>query len=58
VIVDRGNGPRVLDDRSANGTVVNGQRVAEAPLRDRDVIQLGRVTLTYVEIAGTRLEPG
>jgi pSer/pThr/pTyr-binding forkhead associated (FHA) protein len=58
VIVDHGNGARILDDRSANGTFVNGQRVAEAPLRDRDVIQVGRVTLGYVEIAGTRLEPG
>ena len=58
VIVDHGNGARILDDRSANGTFVNGQRVAEAPLRDRDVIQVGRVTLAYVEIAGTRLEPG
>jgi pSer/pThr/pTyr-binding forkhead associated (FHA) protein len=51
VIVDRGDGPWILDDRSANGTFVNGQRVAEAPLRDRDVVRLGRVVLVCVEIA-------
>jgi pSer/pThr/pTyr-binding forkhead associated (FHA) protein len=58
IIVERGKGARILDDRSANGTCVNGRRIAEATLRDRDVIQLGRVTLIYVEIAGTRPEPG
>jgi pSer/pThr/pTyr-binding forkhead associated (FHA) protein len=51
VIVDRRPGARLLDDRSANGTWVNGRRVAEATLRDRDVIRLGRVMLVYVEIA-------
>ena len=51
VIVERPSGPRILDDRSANGTWVNGRRVAEATLHDRDVIRLGRVTLVYVEIA-------
>jgi pSer/pThr/pTyr-binding forkhead associated (FHA) protein len=58
IIVDRRTEARLLDDRSANGTFVNGWRVAEATLRDRDVIRLGRVTLVYVEIAGTRPEPG
>jgi pSer/pThr/pTyr-binding forkhead associated (FHA) protein len=57
VIVHSPNAARLLDDRSANGTFVNGRRVAEATLRDRDVIRLGRVTLVYVEIAGTRPEP-
>jgi pSer/pThr/pTyr-binding forkhead associated (FHA) protein len=51
VIVDRGAGARILDDRSANGTFVNGKRASEATLRDRDVIRLGRVVLVYVEIA-------
>jgi len=58
VIVDRGDGPWILDDRSANGTFVNGQRVAEAPLGDRDVVRLGRVVLVYVEIADAPREPG
>jgi pSer/pThr/pTyr-binding forkhead associated (FHA) protein len=47
VIVDDGDGARILDDRSANGTFVNGRRVTEAPLRDRDVIRLGRIALIY-----------
>jgi pSer/pThr/pTyr-binding forkhead associated (FHA) protein len=52
VLVDRSGGVRILDDRSANGTFVNGRRVTEATLRDRDVIRLGRVVLVYVEIDG------
>jgi pSer/pThr/pTyr-binding forkhead associated (FHA) protein len=50
VIVDGRAGARILDDRSANGTFVNGERVSEAPLQHRDVIGLGRVVLVYVEI--------
>jgi pSer/pThr/pTyr-binding forkhead associated (FHA) protein len=41
----------VLDDRSANGTYVNGRRVAEEALADGDVIALGGVVLTYREFA-------
>jgi hypothetical protein len=52
IVVERGGETRILDDRSANGTFVNGRRVAEATLRDRDVIRIGRVVLTYVEVAG------
>lgn len=52
VIVERPGGARILDDRSANGTFVNGRRVAEAALHDRDVIRLGRVVLVYVDIPG------
>ena len=54
VIVDGGDGDgaRILDDRSANGTFVNGRRVTEAVLRDRDVIRLGRVTLVFRHVPG------
>jgi pSer/pThr/pTyr-binding forkhead associated (FHA) protein len=52
VIVDDGDGTRILDDRSANGTFVNGRRVTESPLGDRDVIRLGRVALVYRAVAG------
>jgi pSer/pThr/pTyr-binding forkhead associated (FHA) protein len=52
VIVDDGDGARILDDRSANGTFVNGRRVTEAPLHDRDVIRLGRIALIYRAVAG------
>src|SRR6478735_3775705 len=47
----RAHGARILDDRSANGTHVNGRRVSEAELTDGDVIVLGRVVLSYDEIA-------
>ncbi len=50
ILVRRGAGARILDDRSANGTLVNGRRVAQADLRSGDVIVLGRVVLRYLEI--------
>ena len=52
VIVDHEDGARILDDRSANGTFVNGRRVTEAALHDRDVLRLGRVALVYRDVAG------
>jgi pSer/pThr/pTyr-binding forkhead associated (FHA) protein len=52
VIVDGGDDARILDDRSANGTFVNGRRITEAVLRDRDLIHLGRVALVYRHVAG------
>jgi pSer/pThr/pTyr-binding forkhead associated (FHA) protein len=47
VVVDDDQGTRILDDRSANGTFVNGVRITDVQLRDRDVIQLGRVALVF-----------
>ena len=47
IAVLRGDRLRILDDRSTNGTVVNGRRVDEAELHDGDVVVLGRVVLTY-----------
>jgi FHA domain len=41
--------PRILDDRSSNGTFVNGARVQQAVLRTGDVIVVGRVALRYIE---------
>jgi pSer/pThr/pTyr-binding forkhead associated (FHA) protein len=35
------------DENSANGTLVNGQRVSEQVLRDGDEIQVGQTTLVY-----------
>ena len=52
VIVDDGEGARILDDRSANGTFVNGRCVTDVVLHDRDVIRLGRVTLSFRDVAG------
>lgn len=41
---------RVLDDRSSNGTFVNGRRIQQAELRNGDVVGIGRVLLRYVEV--------
>ena len=43
-------GPRLLDDRSSNGTYVNGRRVQQADLSSGDVIVIGRVVLHYLEV--------
>ena len=50
ILVSRPGGARILDDRSSNGTYVNGRRVQQADLRDGDVIVLGRIMLRYLEI--------
>jgi pSer/pThr/pTyr-binding forkhead associated (FHA) protein len=50
IIVPRPSGARILDDRSANGTFVNGRRVQQAELQAGDVIVLGRVVLRYLEV--------
>jgi hypothetical protein len=50
IVVARADRLRILDDRSTNGTVVNGRRVDEAVLHDGDVVVLGRVVLTYRDL--------
>ena len=42
---------RILDDRSANGTRVNGRDTTDVALADGDVVQVGRAVLIYREIA-------
>jgi pSer/pThr/pTyr-binding forkhead associated (FHA) protein len=51
VIVQRRGRVRILDDRSANGTWVNGRRVMDAELHDGDAIALGRVVLVFHDVA-------
>jgi pSer/pThr/pTyr-binding forkhead associated (FHA) protein len=48
LVVQRDDQLMLLDDRSMNGTWLNGERITEAPLSDGDVIQLGAVRLTFV----------
>src|SRR3954468_5539232 len=36
LVLDRGGGAVIADDRSLNGVYVNGRRVSEAPLRHGD----------------------
>jgi pSer/pThr/pTyr-binding forkhead associated (FHA) protein len=51
IVYQRASSVRILDDRSANGTFVNGRRVTEADLVDGDVIVLGRVVVTYRDVS-------
>jgi pSer/pThr/pTyr-binding forkhead associated (FHA) protein len=50
-IVERNGRAWLLDDRSMNGTWVNGERVDAAVLTHGDEIVLGRVVLRFVEVA-------
>jgi hypothetical protein len=50
IFVQRGEGIRVLDDRSSTGIFVNGREVEVAGLHDGDVLRLGPVVMRYVEI--------
>ena len=50
ILVQRSTCVRLLDDRSSNGTFVNGRRVVQADLHSGDVLLLGRVVLRYLEL--------
>lgn len=50
ILVPRAAGARILDDRSSNGTFVNGRQVQQADLSHGDVIMIGRVMLRYLEL--------
>ena len=50
VVATRGEVVVVLDDRSLNGVVVNGERVGEAVLAHGDEIRLGDVSIHFLDI--------
>ncbi|HWX74821.1 MAG TPA: FHA domain-containing protein [Solirubrobacteraceae bacterium] len=50
MLVNDPDGARVLDDRSSNGTFVNGRRVEQAPLHNGDELTLGRLVLRFLEV--------
>ena len=50
LVAQRGEDTVILDDRSLNGVHVNGERVAEAVLRNGDEIRLGDVAMRYVHV--------
>ena len=52
IIASHGSGTRILDDRSLNGTLVNGRRIERADLHAGDAITIGRFELRYVVVAG------
>jgi pSer/pThr/pTyr-binding forkhead associated (FHA) protein len=50
VVAPRGGETVILDDRSLNGVLVNGERVREAVLRDGDAIRIGEVALRFLHV--------
>ncbi|MGU3500061.1 FHA domain-containing protein [Mycobacterium sp. C31M] len=46
-LVSGPGGTEILDNRSINGTFVNGQRVDDAVLREGDVVTIGNVDLVF-----------
>jgi pSer/pThr/pTyr-binding forkhead associated (FHA) protein len=50
VLVHRGGKAVLLDDRSLNGTWVNGARVGSANLSDGDQVAIGHVTASFHEV--------
>ena len=54
ILAVRGDGARILDDRSYNGTFVNGQRVTVQYLTDGDVLRFGRAVFHFTEITPRR----
>ena len=51
VVAQRGERTVILDDRSRNGVLVNGERVREAALRHNDEILLGDVAIRFLHVA-------
>ncbi len=51
IIVRNGLYTRLLDNRSANGTFVNGRRIIATNITDGDVIRVGPVVMTYLRIS-------
>jgi pSer/pThr/pTyr-binding forkhead associated (FHA) protein len=50
VLADEDGSTVLLDDRSRNGVLLNGERVGRAVLRDGDLVHLGEVAMRYVEV--------
>jgi hypothetical protein len=51
ILVRHGHHTRLLDNRSANGTFVNGRRIIATNITDGDVIRMGPVVMTYLQVA-------
>ena len=58
IVLRRNGRVRLLDDRSSNGTFVNGRQVTEGELHDGDVIRVGPVELRYLELSAKHTHPG
>jgi len=51
ILVRHGHHTRLLDNRSANGTFVNGRQIIATNITDGDVIRLGPVVMTYLQVS-------
>jgi hypothetical protein len=51
IIVRQGRSGRVLDNRSANGTFLNGRQIVATNLADGDVIRVGSVVMQYLVVS-------
>jgi hypothetical protein len=50
ILVRHGHHTRLLDNRSANGTYVNGRQIIATNIADGDVIRIGPVVITYIQV--------
>jgi FHA domain len=50
ILFRHGHHTRLLDNRSANGTFVNGRRIIATNIVDGDVIRIGPVVMTYLHV--------
>lgn len=50
IVTQRRGAVRILDDRSSNGTFVNGRQIQEEQLHDGDVVVVGRVVMQYRDV--------
>jgi pSer/pThr/pTyr-binding forkhead associated (FHA) protein len=57
ILAQLGDGARILDTRSSNGTFVNDQRVTVSYLRDGDLVRFGLLAMRFAEIAPLRRRP-
>ena len=51
ILVRHGHQSRLLDNRSANGTFVNGRQIIATNIADGDVIRIGPVAMTYLQVS-------
>lgn len=57
IMVPNASGMQILDDRSLNGTFVNGRRIERAELHHGDVVAIGRFELRYTQIETDAARP-
>ena len=50
IVVRHGRYARLLDNRSSNGTFLNGRRIVATNISDGDLITVGSVAMRYVEL--------